>query len=368
MTNEQLAFLHLLRVGLWGDREQDALVAVIEKGGFSWQAVIDLAIEQASLGVMTDGMVRLPRALRPAKNFYFNVIAQTSDIEKENKKMNSFAPVLMGKLKEKGIRSLLLKGQGVALCYPQPLHRMSGDIDLLISDDEQFYRGCQLMKRISTSWDWDEKSSHAEFDAMGFVVELHGKYGFTICPNMTKNLRTWNDKRENGFRQREGMLLPSAQFDAIFIFSHMLNHFMTGGVGLRQVSDWMMHLYAYHQDIDREMLREDLELLGLMKFWKVFAGMAVKLLAFPAEEMPFYEDGGSVQERTATRLLTAIFRTGNFGAIQKAEQLSTDTNKWVKKVHTAFGQFPVYWRAGKLFPWESLYCFCKYAKGSILKA
>ena len=364
MTNEQLVFLQLLKVGLWGDRELDALVAVIEKGEFSWQAVIDLAIQQASLGVMTDGMVRLPLSLRPEKNVYFNVIAQTSDIEKENKSMNGFAPVLMGKLKEKDVSSLLLKGQGVALCYPQPLHRMSGDIDLLVSDDSQFYKGCGLMKRISTSWDWDERSGHAEFQAMGFVVELHGKYGFTICPKVTKNLRAWNKRRLNDFRQKNGMLLPSVQFDAVFIFSHMLNHFMTGGVGLRQISDWMMFLHANAQKIDRETLREDLEFLGLMKFWKAFAALAINLLAFPAEEMPFHEEENK-SERQALQLMSAVFKTGNFGALQKAEQLSVETNKWVKKVHTAFGQIPVYWRAGKLFPWESLYCFCKYTKGSL---
>ena len=63
--------------------------------------------------------------------------------------------------------------------------------------------------------------------------------------------------------------------------------------------------------------------------------------------------------------MDAIFKTGNFGALQKAKQLSMDTNKWVKKLHTAFGQFPVYWRVGKIFPAEAVYCFLKYSKWQI---
>lgn len=383
MNNEQFVFLQLLKVGLWGDKHLDSLLEMVNKadrslkeGGFDWQKVIELANQQTSLGIITDGMTRLPHDLRPSKVLYFNAIAQTSDIEAQNKQMNGFAPVLMQKLREKGIASLLLKGQGVGLCYPNPLHRQSGDIDLLIFDENQFLKACKLMDKISSSSDWSERSAHAEFQAMGFVVELHGKYGFTICPKVKKNLRSWNDRmleqmklahqegRGGGYREQNGLLLPSAQFDAIFVFAHMVNHFMTGGVGLRQVSDWMMLLYAHREEIDHRELEEDLEFLGLTKFWRVFAWVAVGLLGFPADKMPLYDEVlARKEQRKVMRLMDSIFKTGNFGALQKEEQLSENAQVLVKKVHTAFGQLPVYWRAGKVFPWESLYCFCSYSKG-----
>lgn len=383
MTNEQLVFLQLLKVGLWGDKHLGSLIEMasqannsLKEGGFDWQKVIELANQQTSLGIIVDGMTRLPHDLRPSKVIYFNAIAQTSDIESQNKQMNGFAPVLMQKLREKGIVSLLLKGQGVGLCYPNPLHRQSGDIDLLMFDESQFRKACTLMDKISSSSDWSERSAHAEFHAMGFVVELHGKYGFTICPKVTKNLRSWNARmlaqmkvahqegQIGGYREQNGLMLPSAQFDAIFVFAHMLNHFMTGGVGLRQVSDWMMLLYAHCEEIDRRKLEEDLEFLGLTKFWQVFALLAVGLLGFPADRMPLYdEERARKNQRKAMRLMDSIFKTGNFGALQKEEQLSADAQVLVKKVHTAFGQLPVYWRAGKVFPWESLYCFCSYSMG-----
>ena len=243
-----------------------------------------------------------------------------------------------------------------------PFHRQSGDIDLLILDDQQFLKGCRLMEIISNSCTWDKKSPHAEFQAMGFVVELHGKYSFIINRKVTDRLIEWNAKRNQEVRVEQGLILPSLQFDAVFIFTHMLNHFMTGGVGLRQISDWMMFVNAYFDKLDMKVLEDDLNFLGIMKFWQAFASLAVMQLGFPEKKMPFYD---ARWNRKADTLMDAIFKTGNFGALQKAKQLSKDTNKWVKKLHTAFGQFPVYWRVGKIFPAEAVYCFLKYSKWQI---
>lgn len=364
MTNNQILFLQLIKVGLWGDKECDSLVEIVKQGGFDWEKVMELASQQASIGIVTDALVKLPAEMRPSKALYLNAVAMTGDIEKLNKKMNDFAPVLLDKLKGKGVEALLLKGQGVALCYPNPLHRMSGDIDLLIYYPEQFMKAGELMKRIATSYDWDGESQHAEFEAMGFVIELHGRYGFSINKKVTELLSYWNYERILSFdelrhRTVNGLILPEPQFDAIFIFAHMLNHFMTGGVGLRQIADWMMFLNTYYDDIDMKELKYDLDLLGLNKFWKTFGAMVVSLLGFPQDKMPFYDKR---YEKKAGTLIKAIFKTGNFGTLQKEKQLSNDTNRWLKKVHTAFGQLPVYWRAGRLFPLEAIYCFFKYSK------
>lgn len=376
-----MVLLQLIKVGLWGDRELENLIESVKKGGFDWEEVMELAKQQTCVGVVADALARLPMELRPPKKLYFNVIAATGDIEKQNKEMNEFVPILMDKLKSKGVLSLLLKGQGLALLYPNPLHRQCGDIDLLIPKADQFRWGAKLLKRISTSWDWEKDSQHAEFNAMGFVVELHCEYAFTINRRVTKALCAWNEDLvylsiprgsyvyKDAYiidylddRRINGMYLPSPQFNAVFVFAHMLNHFMTGGVGLRQISDWMMVLSAQFDEIDQDKLMEDLLMLDLVKSWKTFGAMIVKLLGMPKEKVPFYDNK---YEKKAEILMDAIFKTGNFGTLQKEKQLSTKSNKWLKKVHTALGQVPVYWRAGKIFPMNSIYCFYKYSKASL---
>lgn len=117
----QQQIIELIRCGLWNFTSDSQLF----KDNVDWNRIVNLARQQTMVGVMTEAMVKLPPALRPPKPIYFNAIATTSEIEKENKRMNAFASLLMGELRKKGVDSLLLKGQGVGQCYPNPLHRQS---------------------------------------------------------------------------------------------------------------------------------------------------------------------------------------------------------------------------------------------------
>lgn len=363
----------MLKFSLW-NREEDfhTLEQLIgeKAGGTDWERVVNLAVEQTVLGHVTEAITCLPKNLRPEKSMYFSLVSQVSDIEKRNRQMSRFAYILMDNLEKKRCHALLLKGQGVGRNYRNPLHRQPGDIDLLLIDNEEYEHAKELLSKIAESeGDENKERQHSDFVVKGFVVELHGKFRFLISRQFSESLPKWTRERlsassisvnlMDGSEIDEKVKLPPVQFDVVFIFAHMLNHFMTGGVGLRQVCDCMMSLHNNFEDIDKDILKEDLEQLGLTKFWKVYAAMAVDFLGYPKEKMPFYDAN---LKRKGEMMLGNVFKTGNFGAIQKKSQLSSDTNKWLKKINTCFGQIPIYWRAGMLFPKESFYCFCNYTK------
>ena len=161
----------------------------------------------------------------------------------------------------------------------------------------------------------------------------------------------------------KGAVLPPVQFDAVFIFAHLLGHYMgAGGVGLRQVSDWMMFLNKHYEDIDQEKLLSDLRLLGIERYWKVFGAMCCDYLGYPHQRMPFYDERCS---RKGRMVLHNIFKTGNFGAKQKEWQLKEDSNLILKKLVTFAGQIPVYGRNLRLFPVDTLWCFKKFIWGAL---
>lgn len=361
----QEQFLDLYRCGLWGC---DVNVGLFT-GDVDWQGILELARNQTVVGNLADGMGKLPRELRPDKPTYFGMIAMTSDIEAENKRMNDFIPSLMSQLRQQGIHAVLLKGQGVAACYRNPLHRMAGDVDLLIPDTTEYVRARSLMLQVSREIeDEDPSRKHSAFLLHGFFVELHGDFRFFISKRCRQNTMAWRQRAfpadRAGCRYKDGFILPPVRFDVVFIFAHLLGHFMNGGIGLRQVSDWMMSLHSPEiaKSIDVALLKSDLELLGLMIYWKLFASMAVVHLGFPKEEMPFYDPEFDAK---GTKVLMNIFYTGNFGARQKARQLSGDSNRFLKKFVTLIGQLPVYRRNFSLFPKDTLYCFREYMKGSL---
>ena len=360
------AFLALLRAGLWGS-EPEQLVFTEDT---DWDEVYQLTKEQTVVGIVTDGISALPKQFHGPRPKMMQFFARTMNLEDENRKMNSFVPQLMIQLERKGVHSLLLKGAGVATCYRQPLHRVVGDIDLLVTDAKEYQRARELMLMIAEEVEHEDVGrKHSAFRYKGLLIEVHGDFRFYINKQCRQHTPEWKNKRlmEGGRHLTEGLLkgaiLPPVQFDVLFIFAHMVGHYTgAGGVGLRQVSDWLMFLHQHIAEIDLQALEEDLDFLGLRRYWEVFGAMAVDQLGFPQELMPLYSKMNSKKGRIVLR---NIFKTGNFGALQRRDQLKGDANPVLKKVVTFVGQVPVYARNLRVFPKDTLWCFKQYIASAL---
>lgn len=365
MNKSKTIFLELLRDGLWG---KDLDMSLDWKNA-DWARVTRLMRTQTVVGVAMDAMVKLPVALRPEKKVFYNLILTVKKIEEKNKEMNHTVPVLMSGLREQGCHALLLKGQGASMNYPNPLHRSSGDIDLFVGfDDDVYNKTLDVLTAMNvTLHDNNAKRKHADLQLGDIVVEVHGSLGTSICKTCDANMRAWaesvlSDENQVFHSKRGDIVLPPYNFDALFIFVHLLNHYMQGGVGLRQVCDWMMYMYKNYDKIDADRLKKDVEFLGIEKFWGLFASMAVKFIGYPEGMMPMYDASWNDK---CEGVLSHIFKTGNFGAKQKEKHLSAEANVVLKKFVTFCGQIPVYADSMRLFPRETVYCFGKFFKGGM---
>ena len=108
------------------------------------------------------------------------------------------------------------------------------------------------------------------------------------------------------------VLLPSPNNDVIFVFTHILQHFFMGGIGLRQICDWCRLIYAYHNEIDVSLLEERLYRMGLISEWKAFAALSVDYLGMSSEIMPLYSPSKK-WSRKSDKIIALILETGNFG-------------------------------------------------------
>ena len=75
--------------------------------------------------------------------------------------------------------------------------------------------------------------------------------------------------------------LPSPDNDVIIVFTHFLQHFFVGGVGLRQICDWCRLLWTYRSEIDAAKLEGRLREMGIVSEWKAFGAFAVEYLGLP---------------------------------------------------------------------------------------
>ena len=108
------------------------------------------------------------------------------------------------------------------------------------------------------------------------------------------------------------LFLLGVNNDAIYVFTHFLNHFYKGGVGIRQVCDWCRLLWTYRKEIKTGAIEKRLRQMGLVSEWKAFGAFAVDYLGMPPKAMPLYSDDMKWR-RKADKICRFVMEVGNFG-------------------------------------------------------
>jgi hypothetical protein len=232
--------------------------------------------------------------------------------------MNYFIGVLVDKMREEGIYTLLVKGQGVAQCYERPLWRSSGDVDFFLNE-EHYERAKEFLLPLSSSHSKEGLyNKEQEMTIDPWVVELHGSLYSGLSLRIDRelddvsvdtfyrgNVRFWmNDKVQ--------VLELAVENDVFYVFTHILQHFYKGGIGLRQICDWCRLLWTYKDKMNVSILERRLCRVGLMSEWKAFGTFAVEYMGMEATAMPMY-DAAPKWKRKAKRIKDFIMMSGNFG-------------------------------------------------------
>jgi hypothetical protein len=308
----QEAFFALLQAGLW-----EKSVRLLPFSPIDFDALYKLAEEQSVVGLIAAGLEHV-EDLTLEKRQVMPFMKRIITLESRNASMNGFIASLYTKMREAGIEALLVKGQGIAQCYERPMWRAAGDVDLLF-DAENYEKAKAFLIPMASSVDIEEvPQMHLGMKIDSWTVELHGTLHCGLSRFMNgkvdqvqkelfrnRDFRIWHDGETD-------ILLPGETRDSIFIFTHILQHFYRGGIGVRQICDWTRLLWTYRDSIDRTLLEQRITQMRLMTEWKSFAAFAVDYLGMPVEAMPLYDPAPRWQ-RKARRINTYILEVGNFG-------------------------------------------------------
>lgn len=311
-NSNQEALFALLRAGLWSNPE----IQVSLGSPVDWGEVYRLASEQSVLGLVLAGVDYLPIEQRPPRVDLLQWIGEIQILEQQNQSMNKFIGELVVRMRDAGIYSLLVKGQGVAQCYEKPLWRSCGDVDLLLSNDN-YQKAKVFLKDIADYVEKEDKEIlHLGMTIDQWSVELHGSMRTQISSRMNRGIDDVQQDLFYGGNVRSWMndgiqvFLPGPNNDVLLIFTHFLQHFFIGGVGLRQICDWCRLLWTYKESLNHELLEKWIKKIGLMSEWKAFGAFAVEYLGMSKEAMPFYDVRW---KKKANRIGEVILNTGNFG-------------------------------------------------------
>lgn len=306
------AFFALLVAGLW-----ESEVQLLPYGEIDFEELLRLAEEQTVVGLITAGIEHVVDA-KPQKKDVLQFIGRTVQLEQKNQAMNFFINLTVEKMREAGIYTLLVKGQGVAKCYERPLWRTCGDVDFFLSDENYEKAKAYLTPLASDVKKEFKGSKHLGMTIDSWVVELHGSLRMGLPRRINDvldgiqreafcggNVRSWDNDGTLVF-------MLSKENDAVYVFAHFFNHFYKGGLGLRQICDWCRLLWTFRETLDVKKVEVMIKQMGLMSAWKAFGAFAVEYLGMPSEAMPMY-DNTPKWSKKATLIKDFVMTVGNFG-------------------------------------------------------
>ena len=324
-------FFALLRSGLWNEVPERASFA----GGADWESLYRLSFAQTVVPLVTDGINRLPREFlpmdRPERLDPF--LADLMATAKRNHTLDTFIPKLFHALD--GIPVVLVKGQSLAQDYPDPERRQPGDIDLLLLPSSYEAAKAVLLPKATKVLEEEGEIWHQGMRFHSVEVEIHGSISTLMSRELDRKLAALLEEqfKAGSFPTVSiggaDIPVPEAGFNAVYIFVHMLQHYWSGGVGLRQLIDWMTFVSVHKREIHPVILEKRLEALGLLHVWKVFTGFAQEYLGCPEEKLPL---AAAPDAGKNARIWRYVRHCGNFG--KNVERTRTPGPYLVRKVHS----------------------------------
>ena len=251
-------------------------------------------------------ILQLPPEQRPPKDIYLKFYFLAEKIKHYNAVLDEGINRLQTELDSHGLKCCILKGQGVALLYPNPKSRNPGDIDAWCLGGRDY-----IISRLSDYKINDIVIHHADIDILkGIPVELHFIPSWFYSPFTNYRFKKWcNSTAKKQFENYnlKGFCSPTISFNLVYSLIHIYKHLFDEGIGLRQLMDY--YFILKHSTIEeRNEAYMHLASFGMKHF--VGAVMYVMVVMFDMNDeyllcLP--------SEKYGKHLLNEIWTGGNFG-------------------------------------------------------
>ena len=325
--------------------------------GFDWQRFYAFAKKQTLVGIIMEGISRLPKAVAPKQGLLMNWFMMSQNIRRQNMMLNAATAEIYNKVKAAGYDCCILKGQANAAMYANPAARTPGDVDMWVNASrEEIRQLAQTLAKENGRID-EESYNHIALTTNGISVELHYTPGFMA--NFTYNRRLQQWFRESIDTQCRNMIaLPdeagevaasTADFNAVYQLYHLYHHYFYEGVGLRQVVDYYYVILNFELETQNSKLnnsksakptiqnsklktQNSLKRLGLWHFAGAMMYVLHEVLGLPEEKMI-----APMDKKRGEMLLNDILCGGNFGHHDERHAWGRDTYDGNGFKHGALG-------------------------------
>ena len=227
---------------------------------------------------------------------------------------------LTGLLTWDRIKPVIIKGTAAAMYYPEPSLRAMGDIDFLLypNNGESFQKAEEILLSHGYTVRDDEEDSerHKAYVKDGISFEMHRVFALGDAAEEKEAeqiiaMAEPDRHRLETYGSHLFYTLPDPE-NGIVLLEHIAHHLFSG-LGLRQITDWLMFVKTVMTDeFYEEKFRPLAERAGLLKLAKV--ATRIGELYFGAPKQDWCQDA---DEALCTELAELASQAGNFGRNRK---------------------------------------------------
>lgn len=320
-------FFELIRVAIG---TQNALSRLPSSG--DWVQLYNMAQKQSLIGVCFAALQKLGAdadegfaRIGMNEMLYLTWMGMAAKIQQRNQIVDEQCVALQKRLSADGFRSCILKGQGVGLLYAEHLLglRQSGDIDVWVEG------GLDAALQVAEKYGGKPVVSEHHIDLPIFEdtdVETHFTPTYMRCPWHNKKLQKWVVFDNYVLKEKNelGMVVPTTEFNLVFLMLHTYRHLTSEGVGLRQVMDYYFALTSSTES-QRIQAYNSLCELSVKRFCGAVMYVLQKVFGMKREELLCESD---VKE--GRYLLNEIMTGGNFGHHDDRVKVAVNETKMVR--------------------------------------
>lgn len=323
MNQSQETLIKLVRMGI-GHSKMCSIPKVVD-----WHEVFRLAQKQGVVAIALDGLNKvhdelcmvldsMPQMLR------LEWIGYVLQYEQRYAVYEKIIRDLAEFYRKHGIRMMVLKGYGLSLNYPVPNHRPCGDLDIYLFGDQE-KADKLVVEELGIKID-NSHHHHTVFRFQGEAVENH--YDFLNVHARKSNKRMEAKLKEIAnvnLNLDDSIVLPSVEFNAIFLLRHCAAHFASTEMTVRQVLDWGFFMEKHHREIKWDEYIPYIKQEGMYRFYNLLGLFCMSHLGFDASIFHgLYSDG--LIERFSNEILEPEFKDRENGRL--LHSLSVKPRRW----------------------------------------
>ena len=313
-----MLFLELIRIALGCQTKFNH--APSEK---EWRDLLHESARQALIGITYHALNQLPADQRPPRQVLIDWQASAQKIICDNKRLNHDSVWVSECFRKAGFCNAVLKGQGNALLYPDPMLRTGGDIDIWLDGERDKIIGyvTHFFPKVKVQW------QEVEFPVKkNTCIEVHTIPALMFHPTDRRRMEAYFDQHRNEIFSNETELpgeegkvcIPTLRVNLTFQLIHIYRHIFNEGIGFRQLVDYYYLLQHCLKTGQTDLLPETAEMVK-----KLHMNRFVGALMWVMQEVFLLQDELLIlpaDEHEGRFLLKEIMLAGNFGHYDSRNQ------------------------------------------------